>query len=191
MLYGNVRTRCEKAQFEVCQSGRQWSPACAQGRTKTTTTQLSPSTDGRNLPRAPAMKTEWQVSFLGNHKKGPYCQQCLDGIPPRFRRVASTRSRSECCCAGVSAFPFLFFLPAPADVAVSSTAVATMEQRARRRGSWDPGDLRWCGQLRRCVKKRWSCVHECHSHRNIDKSSINPWWRATPLMEESLLVYSG
>ena len=47
--------------------------------------------------------------------------------------------------------PIAFFLPA--DVAVSSTAVPTIEQRARRPGFLEPGVSHWNGPQRRFAEK--------------------------------------
>ena len=64
-----------------CQRGRQWSQACAWGRTMTTTTQLSPtlamSTSGKNRL---AQLDESRTGVV-EITAGASCQQCLDGIP--------------------------------------------------------------------------------------------------------------
>ena len=188
MLYGNVRTRCEKHSSK-CQRGTQWSQALAQGRTKTTTTQLSPSTDRRNLPRAPAMRTEWQESFV-EITEGTSCQRCLDihhvsvdsHRPAAFPSVVVPASPPSLSFL----LPHLPMWPSPRLPWPPSSNV---------RGGGGPGIQGICAGAGSCASVQKSGCRVSTNVKAIGISTKAPSMfgsvRITPLMEESFLVQSG
>ena len=111
----------------------------------------------------------------------------LDGIP----NVPVNSDRPATCPRVVvpsSPTSSSLLFPALADVVVSSTAVATIEQRARKQGFWEQGDLHWSGQPHRCAEKE---VVACPV-RNLDIEGGNPTdARRLEIVVDGLTIFDG
>ena len=138
-------------------------------RTKTMRTPWSRSTGGRSLRHEQCTNTEWHwvvwpnltdpEGALWRSQRGPFASNVLMAFPTsRSTRIEPQPLRVLLCR------PLRTFLfpspPAPADVAVSSTAVATIKQRARWRGLGNKGICIEAGSSTSVQRRKWSCVHE-------------------------------